>query len=105
MTHQDQDKTTAKWLSLADNLVEVAENLDTLDSQTLSRTLMELRDALSVAVTIFHTNGGLSLAERANLHQIMTAGDPALLPRNILKEGLREGGQQLWAIASLLRFK
>lgn len=45
------------------------------------------------------------VAERANLRQVISMREPALLPFDILKEGLREGGQQLWAIASLLRVK
>ena len=104
MTDQvGQDETTAKWLSLACTLGEAAERFDTLDPRTLSRILADLREALSSAVSLFRANGGVSLAERADLHQIMTARDPALLPSNILKRGLFEGRQQLCAIARLLR--
>lgn len=103
--HIGHDNATMKWLSLADNLVEVAQEVDSLDPETLSRTLSDLREALGSAVSLFQANGGISLAERANLHHIMEAQEPTLLPSSILKEGLLEGGQQLWAIASLLRVK
>ena len=101
----EQDKTTAEWLALAGSLSEMAKGVDTMPPETLSRTLMDLREALESAVPLFQANGGVSLAERASLHQIMTTKEPASLSSKILKEGLLEGGQQLWAIASLLRVK
>lgn len=99
----EQDKPTAGWLALADSLREMAERVDAVPPEMLSRTLTDLREALESAVPLFEANGGISLAERACLRQIMTAQEPASLSSKILKEGLLEGGQQLWAIARLLR--
>ena len=106
MTHDfELDEKTTGWLALAGGLTRMAQEMDTLHPETLSRTLTDLREALESAVPLFHANGGISLAERANLRQIMATREPASLSSNILKEGLLEGGQQLWAIASLLRVK
>jgi hypothetical protein len=97
------DQAIRYWLTLASNLADMADTLDTVDPDCLSGNLSDLRGALSCAVPLFRANGGVSLAERANLRQIMNSKDPTLLPSNVIKEGALEGAQQLWAIASLLR--
>lgn len=99
----EADQAIQDWLILASNLVDTADRLETVDLDCLSGNLGNLRDALSCALLLFRFNGGVSLAERAKLRQIMNAEDPALLPYNIIKEGIMEGAQQLWATASLLR--
>lgn len=97
------DQAIRYWLTLAGNVADMADRLDTVDPDCLSGNLSDLRRAFSCAVPLFRANGGLSLAERPNLRQVMDSEDPTLLPSNIIKEGALEGAQQLWAIASLLR--
>ena len=97
------DQAIRYWLTLASNLADMAERLETVDPDCLSGNLCDLQGALSCAVPLFRANGGVSLAERPNLRQIMDSEDPTLLPSNVIKEGALEGAQQLWAIASLLR--
>lgn len=106
MTHDlELDEKTTEWLALAGSLTRMAQGMDTLHPESLLRTLTDLREALEAAVPLFQANGGISLAKRATLRQIMTTREPASLSSSILREGLLEGGQQLWAIASLLRAK
>jgi hypothetical protein len=94
---------TAAWLNLADDLSKLASKLEAVDPETLSHAVTDLREALASAVPLFQAHGGVSLAERASLSTIMNAQEPALLPCPVLRNGLLEGAQQLWAIASLLR--
>jgi hypothetical protein len=97
------DEATEEWLTLAGEICTIAESLDTHDAQSLSCALSRLRAVLASAMSHFLSSGGISVAERANLHQILNAHEPASVPPTVLRTGLHEGAQQLWAIASLLR--
>lgn len=103
--HLEQDEMAAEWFALARRLSELSERLDYVPSDILSQTVTDLREAITSAVALFQANGGISLAKRDKLHQVLATQEPASLSPEILKQGLLEGGQQLWAIASLLHIK